>query len=252
MPDRDSHTTGAPSWVDVSTPDLAAGKEFYTELFGWEYSGGGEQFGGYSNALLRDRLVAGISPVQPGDGTPPHWGTYLHTEDIAATVARVREAGGTVVAEPFPVGDFGAMAVAIDPTGAAIRFWQPATHPGAQVHAETGAVVWNELRTTDVAAAKSFYGKVFGYDFSEVAGAPEFPVFELGGEQVASAEPVHAETEAPHWLVYFGTSDVDDTVARTLKLGGRLVEEQVDTAYGRMAVLADPWGAVFAVLQVGE
>ncbi|MGO1049478.1 VOC family protein [Crossiella sp. CA198] len=250
MPERDGYTAGTPSWVDVSTPDLDAAKEFYAALFGWTYTPGEEKYGYYVNALVRDRIVAGLGPAQPD--APPMWGSYLHTEDAEGAVARARSAGGTIVVEPMTVGSFGTMAIALDPAGALIGFWQPDEHHGAGLVNEHGTLVWNELRTTAVDAAKSFYGSIFDYDYSEVRGAPEYPVFELAGQQVASAEPVHREEERPHWLVYFGTSDVDATVAAARELGGAVVEEITETAYGRMAVLADPWGAVFAVLHLGE
>ncbi|MGW0522613.1 VOC family protein [Crossiella sp. NPDC003009] len=250
MPQQHEYTTGVPSWVDVSTPDTDGARRFYTGLFGWAYEVGEERFAHYTNALLDGHVIAGLGPAQPD--APPMWGTYLHTEDLAGTVERVRAAGGTVVVEPMPIGDFGSMALAADPTGALIGFWQPDKHRGAGLVNEPGALVWNELRTTDVATAKSFYANVFDYTFSEVRGAPEYPVFQLGERQVASAEPVHREEERPHWLVYFGTSDVDATAARATELGGSVVEQPSDTAYGRMAVLADPWGAEFAVLHLPD
>ncbi len=61
MPTRDTPwPNGTSCWVDIGVPDVEAAKAFYSDLLGWDYAGGGEEFGGYLNATLRGRTVAGI------------------------------------------------------------------------------------------------------------------------------------------------------------------------------------------------
>lgn len=101
----------APCWVDVQLPDLEAGKRFYGELFGWTFRAGdgfrtGDGFraggGPYADALSGGALVAALAAKQDGR-MPTAWGVYFATDDITASVARVREAGGQVITEPVRV-----------------------------------------------------------------------------------------------------------------------------------------------------
>ena len=98
------------------------------------------------------------------EGQPPAWTTYVSVEDADESIAKVKAAGGTVFVEPMDVLDVGRMAVFADPTGAAAAVWQPRRHIGAGLVNEPGALAWNELTTRDTAAAKAFYGEVFGWE----------------------------------------------------------------------------------------
>ena len=168
MSERTSYAPGTPCWVDVGTPDIEAAAAFYSGLFGWSVKEGenAEQTGDYRQAMLRGKPVAGVMPLMQ-EGQPPAWSTYISVEDADATAAKVREAGGQVLAEPMDVLDLGRMAVFIDTTDAAFGIWQPGSFVGAGVVNEADALVWNELNTRDPEAAKAFYGAVFGWGFEE-------------------------------------------------------------------------------------
>jgi len=217
MSERTSYEPGIPCWVDLGSPDLDASVEFYSALFGWEVpeSENVEQTGGYRRATKNGRDVAGMMPLMQ-EGQPPAWSNYISVEDADATVAKVKEAGGTVMAEPMDVMDLGRMAIFADPTGAVLGIWQPGTFIGAEVVNETGAVVWNELNTRDPEAAKSFYGAVFGWGFE----AREFETgtyntIKVGEDNVGGMIDItgRAPDEVPaHWLVYFAVEDTDASV----------------------------------------
>src|SRR5437660_6295575 len=109
-----------PAWVDLSSSDPAGSREFYAKLFGWKVEVNPDpQYGGYALAKLNGSDVAGIGPAQD-PSAPPAWSIYIGTDDIAALAGRIQDAGGKVIAPPFPVGDQGQMAVFQDPTGAFI------------------------------------------------------------------------------------------------------------------------------------
>ena len=84
------------------------------------------------------------------------WNTYIATDDVDATAAKVVAAGGTMLLEPFDVMDAGRMAVAFDPTGGGFGLWQSGRHTGAQLANEPNALIWNELQTGDREAANAF------------------------------------------------------------------------------------------------
>ena len=195
--------------------------------------------------------VAGAGPIVM-EGQPPAWTTYISVTDADQAVAKVKAAGGTVFVEPMDVLDVGRMAVFADPTGAAAAVWQPRRHIGAGLVNEPGALVWNELSTRDTAAAAAFYTEVFGWEAasSDVTGMA-YTEWRLGGEVVGGmmAMPPDVPPEVPaYWLTYFGTADCDATVAAATGDGAALIVGPIDIPIGRFAVLADPAGAMFAVV----
>jgi predicted enzyme related to lactoylglutathione lyase len=109
--------------------------------------------------------------------------------------------------------------------------------------------------TTDVDASKGFYKAVFGWDAADQGppGAPVYTEWKLGersvGGMMAKSPEMPAEMP-PMWGVYFAVADTDATVAKAQELGGALFMGPTDIEPGRFAVLADPVGAVFNVLQL--
>jgi predicted enzyme related to lactoylglutathione lyase len=253
MPDRSSYDAGTPCWVDVSAPDLDQAVDFYTGLFGWTaYRTPDPEAGGYTMFRQDGREVAAAGPAQ--EGVPPVWSTYIATDDVDAAVRRVAEAGGTVVAEPFDVLAAGRMAVATDPTGATFCLWQAGEHHGATLVNEPVALTWNELNTRDAEAACDFYEAVFGWERERMGdgGAPfTYYLQKLDGRVIGGIMEMGESfgDVPPHWLAYFAVADTDAVVERAGELGGSLVHGPMDTPYGRMAVLSDPAGAVFAVVR---
>jgi predicted enzyme related to lactoylglutathione lyase len=252
MTEMTVYAPGTPCWVELSSPDLDASIEFYGALFGWDVpeSENAEQTGGYRLASLGGSPAAGMMP-QMQEGQPVAWTTYVSVEDAEATAAAVTDAGGTVMAEPMEVMDLGKMAVFADPTGAVFGVWQPGTFAGAGVIREPGAVAWNELTTRDLGTAKSFYGEVFGWDFEEKEfdrGA--YTIISLGGDGFGGITDRSPEGMPPHWLVYFAVEDADATVSTATERGGEVVVGPFDIdEVGRIAVIKDPWGAIFAAIQ---
>lgn len=260
MSERTSYDPGTPCWVELSgTPDVEASESFYRELFGWEMPElpNSAELGGYRRAKLVGRDVVGVSPRMQA-GQPTVWATYVSVEDAAATVARVTESGGESITEPMDVVGLGTMAVLTDPTGAVFGVWQPGTFAGAEVVNEYGAFGWNELGTRDTAAAREFYGNVFGWgcDEEESERAGTYTVWKAGEEMVGGMLDLSAvgvpDEVPPHWLVYFTVEDTDAAVEKAKSGGGDVRMEPIDIPIGRFAVLADQFGAVFAVMQPSE
>lgn len=156
----------------TSPPQIGrARKAFYGALFGWE---AGDVPGGHGTTYTRARLggehVAGIYELPP-----PRWTSYVCVEDADATVARARELGGTVKAEPFDVGG-GRRTEITDPAGAVVAIWEPGDHIGAGRVNEVGCLCWNELTVPDFAAVERFYADLFEWQVVRVPtpeGAPE-------------------------------------------------------------------------------
>lgn len=120
-------------WNELMTRDVAAARKFYAEVFGWNYeitATGAD--GAYVVAVHEGRPVAGIFDISAPsfDGMPPHWFAYIATDDVDAAVADAIAAGAKPIREVFSVPEVGRIGLLIDPTGAAIGFYQPAEISG--------------------------------------------------------------------------------------------------------------------------
>ncbi|HKA67062.1 MAG TPA: VOC family protein [Solirubrobacterales bacterium] len=258
MSERTSYTPGTPCWVDLGTPDIDAAAGFYAGLFGWQVPPAEniENTGGYRRATKNGADVAGMMPLMQ-EGQPPAWTTYVAIEDADATAAAVKEAGGNVLAEPMDVMDLGRMAIFADPTGAVFGIWQPGTFPGAGLVNEPGALSWNELNTRDLDAAKAFYGAAFGWGFDEedMGEAGRYTMIKLGEDPVGGMLDMTGRVpdEVPaHWLAYFAVENADAALETVKSSGGGVAFGPVDISAGRFAVVHDPHGAMFAVIQTPE
>jgi uncharacterized protein len=256
MPARTSYTQGTPNWVDLQTIDQDAARAFYSGLFGWTYDDQPMPAGPvYSMAMLGEHAVAAIAPLAPemaAAGAPPMWNTYLAVDSVDDVVAQVEAAGGKVVMAPFDIMDAGRMAFVTDPSGAPVALWQANQHIGATLVNEPGTVTWNELITSDPAAV-AFYRNVVGLTTSKMdMGAGEYTLFESAGQMVGGTTPPQMPGVPSHWHVYFGVADADATAAKATELGGSVLVPPFDTPVGRMAVIADPQGAVFSIIQLAQ
>jgi len=253
----ETYQAGMPSWTDLATSDEAGALAFYSGLFGWEDepNPAGEGFTYHMQKLGGD-YVAAISAQQPHEaeqGIPPHWNTYITVDDLEATVAKVAGAGGQVFAEPFDVMDAGRMAPIADPTGAAVNLWQAKEHPGAGVRNEAGAIAWSELSTTDVDRAGAFFAELFGLDVVKMPGTEGamYTMLQMGDQPVAGLLQITPEMGEmpPSWMTYFQVADLEAAMSKAKALGAELPMPAMDGPGLRFAVVIDPQGAVFGLMQ---
>ncbi len=263
MPERTGYAHGVPSWIDLATTDTDAAKSFYGTVFGWNSMPVGEDEGTpYTMFTKGGKVVAGMGELMPEQveaGTPPMWSTYINVDDVDATIDEVKEAGGAVVVDAMDIMDTGRMAFVADCTGAAFGLWQLGTHTGAQLANEHGSFTWNELITDDTESAEDFYKRVFGYR-TEVADTPNGPytAFWADGNVEGHAaagmmgRPPTIGPEVPsYWGVYFAVNDVDASVATIESNDGSVFVPPMDLpGVGRMAVVADPQGAMFSIIEL--
>jgi uncharacterized protein len=254
MPEVSSYATGQPSWADVTSPDVDAAASFYSELFGWDADKAPQpEAGGYTMFSREGKHVAAASPP-PQEGIPPHWTVYLAADDVDGIAARIREAGGDVMMEPFDVFDSGRMTLAADPTGAMFGVWQAGNHIGSQLRGEPGTMNWAEVQTRDKAAAQAFYEQVFGYETEtmDMGAGGDYVLLKVNGQSAAGLIQIGREWgDVPsNWSVVFEVEDCDAAVAKVQELGGSVIREPQDLeGVGRFAVVADRWGAVFQVIK---
>jgi len=278
MAERDGYIPGVPCWIDTSQPDPDAALNFYNGLFGWaceDVMPADSPSGKYFMARLRGGDVAAISSV--GEGAPPvaTWNTYIWVDSADETAAKVKDAGGKVLMDPFDVLEAGRMAGFVDPEGAVLFVWEANQHKGARVVNEHGALNFNNLETRDVATATAFYGAVFGWrtlsldggfqawtlpgygDYLERGnpglrrGMEEMGVTSEFADVVATISPItEGQSDvAARWSVTFAVDDADASAQKAAELGGKVLAGPFDAPWVRMAVIADPQGATFIASQ---
>jgi hypothetical protein len=151
--------------------------------------------------------------------------------------------------------DAGRMAIIQDPSHAIFALWQGKQHIGARIVDQPGTLVWTELATNNEAAAGEFYTKLFGWSTETMQGPMPYTVFKRGDKHAGGMMKIAAEwgNVPPNWLVYFGVSDTDATVARAIQLGAKTLVPATDIPnVGRFSVIQDPQGAVFAIIKSSQ
>jgi predicted enzyme related to lactoylglutathione lyase len=249
---------GSPNWIDLGTSDIDGATDFYGALFGWRFRSAGPEAGGYGFFQLDGRTAAAGMQTTPDQG-PPSWNVYFQSSDAEATAKAAEQAHGRVLFQPMDVMGQGTMAILADQAGVPFGIWQPGLNKGLDVANEPGSLCWVELYTPDIAAAAAFYNTVLGLETSAVlfahgtytcinpAGEGEEAMF--GGVVPLADDPVEAES-GPYWLPYFEVTDTDDVVAEAQERGGTVRMPATDAeGVGRIAKLADPYGARFAVIK---
>ena len=256
MPATHLYTPGSFCWYELATTDQPAAKNFYISLFGWAVNDmpmGPQEL--YSMFQLDGKDVGAaytMRPEQQQQNVPPHWMIYVAVENADEAARRAAELGGTICAPAFDVSDMGRMAVLTDPTGATFSVWQAKKQTVSLAQGAEGSVCWADLSTPDTETASKFYSQLFGWEISagndasgyiHIKNGEEF----IGGIQASANRNPNAP---PHWLIYFLVSDGNVAGERATGLGAQFLLPPMEMEnVGRMAILKDPQGAVFALFQ---
>jgi predicted enzyme related to lactoylglutathione lyase len=122
---------GAFSWCELLTPDVAAAKDFYGQLFGWQMQDLPMEGTTYTLLSAGGAPVGGImAPPKQAGTMPPHWGTYVTVADVDATARQAVELGGSLMLQPRDIPGVGRFCLIQDPQGAllyAITYTAPGT-----------------------------------------------------------------------------------------------------------------------------
>jgi hypothetical protein len=249
---------GSFCWMELGTTDQAAAKQFYSSLFGWtsnDYPMG--PAGDYTIFQLKGRDCGAaytLDKEKLSHGVPPHWMLYIGVENADESTKLAKELGANVLAGPFDVMDKGRMSVVQDPTGAHFCLWQKITSGGVGIAGENNTFCWADLNVKDRAAAKAFYSGLLGWKFVTGPDKDESTYWHImnGEHGIGGMPPVEFQppNAPPHWMLYYMVEDCDAAFAKATSLGAQgFVPPMAIEGAGRMAVLADPQGAVFALFK---
>ncbi|HXN07148.1 MAG TPA: VOC family protein [Nitrospiria bacterium] len=255
-PASQEHHDGKLIFVELITPDLSAAKQFYAGLFGWTFrdiQGGGIR---YAEAFLDGRPVAGLihKDVPMGEHRQPAWLSFFAVGDVDSAKKVALQNGAKVLSEPHNVPARGKEAVFEDPQGAVFAVLASSSGDPPDVLATPGEWIWSSLITSDPDTDAAFYQKLFNYEVFELPAATGVQHLLLASDNYARASvntlPANRPKAHPHWLNYVHVEDADKMTAKVVALGGRvLVEPRVDRHGGKVAVVADPLGAPFGLLE---
>lgn len=252
------YSPGEFCWTELATKDAAAAKKFYQSLFGWKTKdipiGEGMT---YTMFQVDGKDACAMFEIEKAEQktVPVHWGAYISVANADDAFKKAKTNGAKVVQEPMDVMDVGRMAVLQDPTGAHFSVWQPKKHIGATVNDMPGTVCWRELITPNVDLAGKFYSTLFGWKGSaKKMDNMTYHMFELGKENmVAGMLLPPMKNIPPHWLTYFVVEDCKKTVSKCKSAGGEVMKDTTPIPdMGEFAVLGDPQGGAFGVMQFEE
>ena len=247
MPEIDKHDPGTFCWIELATPDRRAAQQFYSSLFGWKPNE--MPMGQDEPYVMLEKNGRNVGALYQTTEVPSNWLSYIAVDSVDDTAKTARDLGANLMQAPFDVMDVGRMAVVQDPQGAVFALWQAKLHPGLGIRDETGTLVWNELMTTDIEAARKFYTSLFGWR-QKVAG--DYTEVHVGERAIGGMMQIAPEMHGmpTHWKPYFMVDDCDATVKQAQSLGVKDFFGPMDIPEaGRFAVINDPQGAAFAVIK---
>jgi len=255
---RTGYQEGQFCWIDLWARDMAEARRFYRELFGWEsqeVEGNGGP--GYAEFSLEGKRVAGVeqmSEAMLSRDLPSMWHNFINVEDLEATCDQAAELGGKVTMPPA-APRASRLAFVEDPTGAQVGLWQKESHFGAELTQDFHCCCWNELLTRDIDRAREFYGRLLGWEFSEYTSSDaKYYVVSQHGEETSGLLQMDERwgDMPPRWMVYFAVQSVDLSVDYVRQLGGFVQIHPYDIPEGRFAMVADPHGGSFDMVEMSE
>jgi len=255
-PASGAHHVGAFIWRDLETTNLARAEAFYTQLFGWEMREYRSAGGLYVVAMNAGQPIAGMlqRSVRDGAERPSAWLPFVSVGNVDAAVSLARQHAASVLADPQTRPERGRQALIRDPDGLALALENSSSGDPDDAQVPAGAWLWSSLFARDPAAAAVFFQQTFGYRVLGTPASPGFASIVLSSGDRArfsiNPRPDAAWPQAGAWVGFVRVAATADAVARALTLGGRLlIAPQPDNQGARWAVLADPTGALFGVMQ---
>jgi uncharacterized protein len=241
-------------WPELASDDVAASKKFYGELFAWHFEDVPSAMGNYTIFRLKGLDVA-AAYQGAADQEAPHWNSYVAVENADAMASKAEQLGGKIIAGPFDVESVGRMAFIQDPDGAPFALWQSIKQFGIGISGQVGSLCWTELATRKLEACKIFYTALFAWEAKSKSdiGMP-YTEFYAEGTPVGGMLGMNGpewEGTPSHWMPYFAVDDCDATPKKAEAMGGSLCSAPADIpGVGRFAVLKDPQGATFSIIQL--
>ncbi len=253
-------------WYELLTTDADAAGEFYGKVVGWTSTPSGQPgmdyrfFSSGDGSDMADGVggYMAITPEMAEHGSRPCWLGYIAVDDVDASVAAIVAAGGTVLMPAMDLDGVGRIAMVADPQGAPFYVMKGAadetSHSFAATEPKVGHAAWNELATSDPAAAKAFYGALFGWEQDgelDMGPIGKYEFWWASGKRfmLGAVMPKMPEMPVSAWSVYFRVADIDAARDAVAAAGGTILTEPMEIPGGDYSLNAtDPFGAPFGLV----
>jgi uncharacterized protein len=258
-PPSSEHHIGKIVWADLVTPDLAAAEKFYGALFGWTFQHIRAGSSDYAVAMLDGRPIGGLvaKPIPAGEHHQSAWLTFMAVSDVDAVKRVAMAHGAKVLADSRSYPMRGRQCVLSDPEGAIFAILASSSGDSPDYLAVQGEWIWGSLHAKDAGAEAAFYQELFGYDVFELPSDDDSEHLILSTDKYARASANSlaggSSRRHPHWLNFVRVDNAAEMTAKVIAMGGHvLVEPRVDRHGGMLAVVADPAGAPFGLMEWSE
>lgn len=255
--------SGSYIWYELMTSDPEAANAFYRKVVGWSFGDAAEGFNGYRMINRADGgFAGGVLPITDDmarHGAKPGWLGYVYVDDVDRSVAAFVAAGGKAWMPPTDIPNVGRVALVSDPQAAPIYVMKPSPRPDdpdatSDVFSPDGGLGrcgWNELQTTDVDAARKFYGEQFGWgsgEFMDMGEMGEYRFFDHAGTRIGAL--FNPQSGAPgKWRYYFRVKSIAESKRTAEENGGTIHMGPHQVPGGDWIVVGtDPQGAEFALV----
>ena len=237
-------------WADYFTSDIDKARDFYVQLFGWEWREINTTPEARYGIFYRDNIaVAGMAYRASPDSEKPYgrWIYYISVNDVDATVESINTLGGSTLLSARTFANRGTFAIVADAEGAPFGVMHSSSGDPQDFQVTLGGWLWAGLYASDAAAATTFYQSIFGYQVHAPEANQNLVGYTLskqgyaraGISQLSSTSDEHAS-----WVAYIRVDDVKKTLDSANQLGGTtMVESDADDLSSDMAIVADPFGA---------
>ena len=244
-------------WYELITEDAGAAADFYGPILGWKTHDAEGSPHGYRLFGPGDGDVGGMMNIPDeakAGGMRPIWLGYVTVDDVDAAVAKIVAAGGRQHMPPTDVPGVIRFAMMADPQGAGFYVGRGLVpnHSSASFAADkAGHAQWNELCTTDQAAAWKFYGDQFGWKKGDVMPMGPMGDYEFLTQngQTIGAFMRQEQGKRAMWRFYFGVGDIDKAAEGVKQGGGNVMHGPAEVPGSIFIIIAtDPQGAEFGLV----
>jgi len=247
-------------WYELMTPDPEGAKDFYDAVVGWTIGEGAAEFNGYRMIGRSDGGNAGgvlpLTAEMQQHGARPTWLGYISVPDVDQATAAIEQAGGKALMPAFDIPNVGRIAMVADPQGAPF-YVMKATPPEPKAQSDVFStdaeqrVGWNELSTSDPAAARTFYTEQFGWgsdQFMDMGELGQYRFLEQGGTRIGALCGV-MQGQPPKWRYYIRVPSIARAKETAEAKGGTIHMGPHQVPTGDYIVIgSDPQGAEFALV----
>jgi predicted enzyme related to lactoylglutathione lyase len=250
MPSSGVYQTGKFVWFDLLSEDVWKAKKFYGELFEWRIEAS-DKSENYFIVYNGSRAIGGIVAHENRDPRAAEslWIGTLSVDNVDQSTEVVRQNGGIILEGPIDAPNRCRMALVADPAGAPFALLRADGGDPVGVPPQSGDWLWSDLIVADSEMVKAFYNNLIGYEYRSVETGSEHSLnlFLLHRKPQAGVVELKWEGVEANWLPYIKVEDLDATIEKARRLGGKLVLKQ-----GNAAVLVDPDGAAFGIQHPGK